>query len=153
MMSLRFPSIGAVCAVVLAVAAPAAAGPPPGTLELRYAGTLVNATQVADSSGKGLHGAILTGGGGALTSVVEADGDPFLRFPGGTCAEAPCPQAIIRPNPGSPSIGASRSVSEGLPRLPASCMSSVDLPVSSDMTPVRNHSMRGPRDLMGQPGG
>ena len=97
MMSLRFPSIGAVCAVVLAVAAPAAAEPPPGTLELRYAGTLVNATQAADSSGKGLHGAILTGGGGAVTSVVEADGDPFLRFPAGSCAVAPCPQAIIRP--------------------------------------------------------
>jgi hypothetical protein len=85
------------CAVVLAVASPVAAAPPPGSLELRYLGDLVNATQVADSSGKGLHGTIRTGGGGALASVMEPDGNPFLRFPGGSCTIAPCPQAIIQP--------------------------------------------------------
>lgn len=87
---------GALCATLLA-ATPAVAAPPPGTLELRYLGDLAGATQVADSSGKGLHGAIRTGGGGTLTSVVAPDGDPFLRFPAGSCAAVPCPQAIIQP--------------------------------------------------------
>ncbi|MBO3738711.1 hypothetical protein [Actinoplanes flavus] len=82
---------GAVCAVVLA-ATPATAAPPPGELELRYLGDLTGPAQVADSSGKNLHGTILTGGGGAITPV-----DGFLRFPGGSCTTAPCPQAIIRP--------------------------------------------------------
>lgn len=89
--------IGAVCAVVLAAAAPAAAVPPPGELELRYLGELADPARVADSSGHGLHGNILTGGGGALTSVTEPGGNRILRFPGGSCPTAPCPQAIIRP--------------------------------------------------------
>jgi hypothetical protein len=88
----RFVLAGATCAVLLA-ATPAVAAPPPGTLELRYLGDLASATQVADSSGKGLHGSIRTGGGGTLTSVAGS----FLRFPGGSCTEAPCPQAIIQP--------------------------------------------------------
>ncbi|MEV4636930.1 hypothetical protein AB0J80_06210 [Actinoplanes sp. NPDC049548] len=94
---LRSALSGALCAAaVLAVTAPAVAAPPPGDLELRYTGELLSETLVADSSGKGLHGSIRTGGGGVLTSVTE-DGDPFLRFPGGSCASVPCPQAIIQP--------------------------------------------------------
>ncbi|WP_125802015.1 hypothetical protein [Actinoplanes sp. ATCC 53533] len=89
--------IGAVCAVVLAAAAPAAAVPPPGDLELRYLGEFADPARVADSSGNGLHGNILTGSGGAVTSVAEPDGNRILRFPAGSCPTAPCPQAIIRP--------------------------------------------------------
>jgi hypothetical protein len=89
--------IGAACAVALAAAAPAVAAPPPGHLELQYLGDLADPTHVADSSGNDLDGTVLTGGGGAVTSVVEPDGNRILRFPGGTCAAAPCPQAIIRP--------------------------------------------------------
>ncbi|MEU8233124.1 hypothetical protein AB0C12_26390 [Actinoplanes sp. NPDC048967] len=94
---LRSATSGAAAVLVLALAGPAAAAPPTGTLELRYAGDLVTATQVADSSGNDLHGSILTGGGGAVTSVAGPGGDPFLRFPGGSCTVAPCPQAIIQP--------------------------------------------------------
>jgi hypothetical protein len=96
MNSLRTVAGAAVAGLVLTLAGPAAAAPPAGTLELRYAGELVNG-QVADSSGKGLHGAILTGGGGTVTSTAGPDGDPFLRFPAGSCPVAPCPQAIIQP--------------------------------------------------------
>jgi hypothetical protein len=96
-MTLLRSALGAVCAVVLAAAAPAMAAPPPGELELRYLGGLADPTRVADSSGKGLHGNILTGGGGAVTSVTEPDGNEILRFPGGSCTTTPCPQAIIRP--------------------------------------------------------
>ncbi|MFI7541965.1 hypothetical protein [Actinoplanes sp. NPDC049599] len=90
---------GAACAALLALtgAAAAVAAPPPGTLELRYTGELLTPTQVADSSGKGLHGSIRTGGGGAVTSVAGPGGEVFLRFPGGSCAAVPCPQAIIQP--------------------------------------------------------
>lgn len=83
------------CGVVLAGTSHAAVAAPPDSLELRYAGDLLDATRVADSSGKELHGTVHTGGGGALTSMVEPDGDTFLRFPGGSCTTAPCPQAII----------------------------------------------------------
>ncbi|MEU8814798.1 hypothetical protein [Actinoplanes sp. NPDC048796] len=79
-----------------AVCVLALAAPPPGHLELRYAGDLAGPTQVADSSGNGLNGTILTGGGGTVTSVTE-DGNRFLRFPGGHCTTAPCPQGIVRP--------------------------------------------------------
>ncbi|MBG0567260.1 hypothetical protein [Actinoplanes aureus] len=79
-----------------ALAAAAAIAPPPGSLELRYEGGLTGPAQVADSSGNDLHGDIRTGGGGAVAVVTE-DGDPFLRFPGGSCTVAPCPQAIIQP--------------------------------------------------------
>ncbi|MEV0900760.1 hypothetical protein [Actinoplanes sp. NPDC049802] len=82
---------GAVCAAVLA-ATPATAAPPPGELELHYLGDLAGPALVADSSGKNLHGTVVTGGGGTITPV-----DGFLRFPGGSCTAAPCPQAIIRP--------------------------------------------------------
>ncbi|GGN87273.1 hypothetical protein GCM10010112_69730 [Actinoplanes lobatus] len=84
-------TIGAVCAAVLA-ATPAMAAPPPGELELLYLGDLTGPAKVADSSGKNLHGDISTGGGGTITAV-----DGFLRFPGGSCTAAPCPQAIIKP--------------------------------------------------------
>ncbi|BEL04668.1 hypothetical protein Q0Z83_028590 [Actinoplanes sichuanensis] len=90
--------IGFVSAVVVGAAAtPAVAVPPPGEIELRYQGDLADATHVADSSGKGLHGAILTGGGGTVSSVTGPDGDHFLRFPGGSCVVVPCPQGIVRP--------------------------------------------------------
>jgi hypothetical protein len=86
-------------AVVVAVsAAPATAAPPPGDLELVYAGELLDPSTVADSSGKALHGAIQTGGGGTVTPVVAPDGNTFLHFPGGSCTVAPpCPQAIVAP--------------------------------------------------------
>lgn len=71
--------------------------PPPGDLELRYLGEFADPARVADSSGNGLHGNILTGSGGAVTSVAEPDGNRILRFPAGSCPAAPCPQAIIRP--------------------------------------------------------
>ncbi|GAA4454942.1 hypothetical protein [Phytohabitans houttuyneae] len=83
---------------VTASGAAAVAGPPLGQVELRYAGELLDPARVADSSGKGLHGAVSTGGGGAVTSVVPPGGDAFLRFPGGSCTLAPpCPQAIVTP--------------------------------------------------------
>jgi hypothetical protein len=88
--------IAAGCAVALAAATPATAAPPPGELELRYLGDLSSPTLVTDSSGKNLHGNILSGTGGAVTSQIE-DGNRFLRFPGGSCTTAPCPQAIVRP--------------------------------------------------------
>jgi hypothetical protein len=98
MVSLPATLSGAACAALLALTGPAAvAAPPPGTLELRYAGELLDAGRVADSSGNGLHGTILTGGGATLSSVTEPGGNQFLRFPGGSCATAPCPQAIIVP--------------------------------------------------------
>ncbi|GAA4588274.1 hypothetical protein GCM10023107_08830 [Actinoplanes octamycinicus] len=96
-MTLLRASLGALCAVVL-TATPALAAPPPGHVELRYLGDLTDPSHVADSSGNGLHGAILGGGGGFVTSVTEAGGNRILRFPGGSCTTTtPCPQAIIRP--------------------------------------------------------
>ncbi|GAA0490017.1 hypothetical protein Ade02nite_24510 [Paractinoplanes deccanensis] len=101
-MTIARTTIGAVSAVVLAAATavataqPASAAPPPGQLELRYLGEFAGPALVADSSGNGLHGTVLTGGGGAVTSVEEG-GNHFLRFPGGSCTTAPCPQALIRP--------------------------------------------------------
>jgi hypothetical protein len=89
--------IGAACAAALATASPATAAPPPGELELRYLGDLTASGQVADSSGKNLHGNILGGTGATVTSQAEANGNRFLRFPGGSCTTAPCPQVIIRP--------------------------------------------------------
>jgi hypothetical protein len=96
--------VGAVVAVavIAGVAGGAAvAAPPPGDLELFYAGALLDPTHVADSSGKGLHGVIVTGGGGSVTSQIGPDGDAFLRFPGGSCTvvqeSQPCPQAIVAP--------------------------------------------------------
>ena len=87
----------AAAAAILTPAATAAAAPPPGDLELFYAGEMLDPTHVADSSGKGVHGTVLTGGGGAVTSVPGPDGGAFLRFPGGSCTSVPCPQAIIAP--------------------------------------------------------
>jgi len=102
MLSTRF--IRNVLAAVMVVAAATATGgtaaaePPPGDLELFYAGTILDSGLVADSSGQGLHGTILTGGGGSVTPVAGPDGNTFLRFPGGSCtlaAQKPCPQAIV----------------------------------------------------------
>jgi hypothetical protein len=95
----RFVAIAATAIVAtVAMGDRSAAAPPPGDLELVYAGDLFDPAHVADSSGKGLHGAILTGGGGTITSVAAPDGNTFLRFPGGSCTVAPpCPQAIIAP--------------------------------------------------------
>jgi hypothetical protein len=91
-------TILATVVVATATAGTAGAVPPPGDLELVYAGDLSDPGHVADSSGKDLSGAILTGGGGAVTSVVEPNDNAFLRFPGGSCTvTAPCPQAIIAP--------------------------------------------------------
>lgn len=82
---------------LLAVPGRVAASPPPGDLELRYDGALLDATRVADSSGKQLHGLIRTGATGTVTSVAGPGGNLFLRFPGGSCTAAPCPQAIVQP--------------------------------------------------------
>lgn len=88
--------------IVLLVGAPppAAAAPPPGDVELRYTGELLDPALVADSSGKGRHGVISTGGGGAVSARQDPGGDTFLRFPGGSCPTAPCPQAILQPTAG-----------------------------------------------------
>jgi hypothetical protein len=89
-----------VAAVVagLAIGSGAVAVPPRGDIEMRYAGGMLDPARVADSSGKGLHGIVSTGGGGTVTSVRPPGEDAFLRFPGGSCAVAPpCPQAIITP--------------------------------------------------------
>lgn len=98
MRSLRTVLTGAVGAavLVLATAQPAAAAFPWLRLELRYAGELEQPLLVRDSSGNAVHGAIQTGGTGTVTSVTE-NGRRFLRFPGGSCTVAPCPQAIVRP--------------------------------------------------------
>lgn len=65
-------------------------------VQLLYRGDLSASGTVADSSGHHLDGAIETGGGGSVTSVTGR----FLRFPGGSCPVAPCPQAIVRPSRG-----------------------------------------------------
>nr|WP_296077043.1 hypothetical protein [uncultured Actinoplanes sp.] len=95
-MTILRSSVGALCAVFLA-ATPAAAAPPAGELQLRYEGELAGPARVADSSGNGLDGDIVTGGGGAVTSVTEPGGNRILRFPGGSCTTTGCPQAIVRP--------------------------------------------------------
>jgi hypothetical protein len=95
-MKLPHSVFAAACATVLTGAGAAVAAPPPGALQLRYAGELASPNRVADSSGNDLPGEIRTGGGGAVTPVTE-DGNAFLRFPGGSCTAAPCPQAIIQP--------------------------------------------------------
>ncbi len=92
---MRFAVVLAV--VALAVAVPGAAhADPPGDV-LRYSGALTAAGAVADASGNGLHGVVSTGTGGALASVEGPGGNLFLRFPGGSCVVAPCPQAIVQP--------------------------------------------------------
>ncbi|GLY96680.1 hypothetical protein [Actinoplanes sp. NBRC 103695] len=98
MRSLRTVLIGAASAAVLVLttAQPASATFPWLRLELRYTGELQAPALVRDSSGNEVHGAVLTGGGGTVTPVTE-NGRQFLRFPGGSCTTAPCPQGIIRP--------------------------------------------------------
>ncbi|WP_157751590.1 hypothetical protein [Actinoplanes derwentensis] len=91
-------------AVVVVFALPFGIVPPGKTVEVRYLGYLAGPEQVTDSSGRGLHGEVRTGGGGAVTSVLDPGGNRILRFPGGHCTSAPCPQAIIRPA-GSESLG------------------------------------------------
>jgi hypothetical protein len=86
--------------VLLPLAAPSPAVASP-TVQLLYRGDLRAAGTVADSSGNGLDGTIETGGGGAVTSVPGPRNTRFLRFPGGSCTVAPCPQAIVRPPAGT----------------------------------------------------
>lgn len=93
---IRFVASG-VLVLALAVAAPAVAAPPAGELKLVYGGELLTTGVVADSSGNDLHGTIVTGGGAAITSIRESDGNSFLRFPAGQCYVVPCRQAIIQP--------------------------------------------------------
>jgi hypothetical protein len=99
----RSVAIGAVAVLVSAVtgaatSTAAVAAPPAGEIELFYAGDLLDAGHVADSSGKNLHGLISTGGTGSVTSVVAPQEGAFLRFPAGSCTVAPpCPQAIVSP--------------------------------------------------------
>lgn len=90
-------AVTAAIAAITTTSTTGAAAPPPGDLELYYAGEMLDAAHVADSSGKGVHGVVLTGGGGSVTSVPAPDGGTFLRFPGGSCTSVPCPQAIIAP--------------------------------------------------------
>jgi hypothetical protein len=90
-----------------AVAAPAyepgVAAPVPEFLapargvQLAYHGDLRGPVTVADSSGHRLDGAIETGGGATVTSAAGPRRTRFLRFPGGSCLVAPCPQGIVRP--------------------------------------------------------
>jgi hypothetical protein len=70
-------------------------------VQVLYRGDLRTPQTVADSSWHNLDGAIETGGGGSVTSVVGSRRARFLRFPGGSCAVAPCPQAIVRPASGT----------------------------------------------------
>src|SRR5688500_13239223 len=70
-------------------------------VQLLYRGDLRESGAVADSSGHGLDGTIETGGGGTVTSVRAPRNTRFLRFPGGSCLVAPCPQGIVRPPSGS----------------------------------------------------
>ncbi|HYN92505.1 MAG TPA: hypothetical protein VES42_01455 [Pilimelia sp.] len=93
----RLIALPLLAAVAVAAPTAAAAAPPPGDIELFYAGELAGPALVADSSGKGVHGVLHTGGGGAVTSLVEPGGNAFLRFPGGSCTAPPCPQAMIQP--------------------------------------------------------
>jgi hypothetical protein len=95
----RLPRAARLLAISLglaAVAAPATASAAP-TDELRYGGRMASPTQVVDQSGSGLDGTVLSANGGTVQSVLEADGDRILRFPGETCDKAPCPQAVISP--------------------------------------------------------
>jgi hypothetical protein len=86
----------AVLGLVLAVPGTAAAGVAE-RVELRYTGDLLASGHVADSTPNGVHGAVLLGGGGTVTSVVELSGNRYLRFPAGTCLVPPCAQAIVQP--------------------------------------------------------
>jgi hypothetical protein len=89
--------------VVVLVPAPAYAR---GGPDVVYHGDLSDPATVTDSSGNDLHGTVLTGGGGTITSVRER-GDRFLRFPGGSCttpvtqppSDLHCPQGIVQVPP------------------------------------------------------
>jgi hypothetical protein len=98
--------------VLLPMAAPA---PAAGAVsaELLYRGDLRASGTVADSSGNGLDGTIETGGGGTVTSERGARNTRFLRFPGGSCLVAPCPQGIVRPADGAPLTPADATFSFG----------------------------------------
>lgn len=82
---------------VLLFALPLGITPRVPDVAMRYLGNRAGTGQVADVSGRGRHGEVLSGGGGEVTSVVDRGGNRVLRFPGGNCTSAPCPQAIIRP--------------------------------------------------------
>jgi hypothetical protein len=102
----RFSAIAVTLGLVLLpLAAPsrAAAGEPELSWQTQvlYRGDLRAPGVVADSSGNGLDATIETGGGGTVTSVGWPRGTRFLRFPGGSCPVAPCPQGIVRPASGS----------------------------------------------------
>jgi hypothetical protein len=87
--------VGLTLAVAATPAGPAAARD--GGLQVLYRGDLAAPDLVADSTAHSLHGAIAGGGGGTVTSVSGPRHTRFLRFPGGSCPAAPCPQAIVRP--------------------------------------------------------
>lgn len=80
--------------VALALAAGPATARPDDVV--RYGGALTGAGLVADDGPHGRHGTVLTSGGGKVVSLPAGDGR-FLRFPGGSCSAAPCPQAVVRP--------------------------------------------------------
>ncbi|NUW43846.1 hypothetical protein [Nonomuraea rhodomycinica] len=64
---------------------------------VRYDGAMAAPALVADRTFHARHGAVVTAHGGRVLSLPRGGGDRFLRFPGGACATAPCPQAIVRP--------------------------------------------------------
>ncbi len=66
--------------------------------ELRYSGGMSSAAMVTDASSNANHGTVTVANGGLVTSLTDRGGsNAFLRFPGGTCPTAPCPQAMITP--------------------------------------------------------
>src|SRR5687767_9382051 len=64
--------------------------------ELRYLGDMSSPTVVTDASSNANHGAVGVANGGTVTTVTGSS-NAFLRFPGGTCLAAPCPQAMVTP--------------------------------------------------------
>ncbi len=65
--------------------------------ELQYLGAMSANSSIRDSSRHRADGVVATANGGAVTEHKHHGWNSFLRFPGGACATAPCPQAIITP--------------------------------------------------------
>lgn len=88
----------AVAAGLLAAVIPAGVSQAASYYELRYQGAMSSATVVTDSSSNLNHGNVTGANGGSVVSLTEAGAaGAFLRFPGGSCALAPCPQAMVTP--------------------------------------------------------